>query len=100
MTDTYDSSDQKQVQARVKSAKTKAEVREEGLLQLLQSAQGRAWMWGLLTDCDPYRTPFSTDPLMMARNCGESNVGLKLIAEIHKVSSDLYLIMMKENAGG
>jgi hypothetical protein len=95
-----DTSDAKQVQSAIKKAKTKDEVREEGLRQLLASAQGRAWMWGLLSDCDPYRTPFNTDPIQMGFNCGESNVGLKLIAEIHRVAPESYLMMMKENSNG
>lgn len=92
-----DTSDAKQVDKARKAAKTKDEVREEGLRQLLASAPGRAWMWGHLEDCGPYRTPFSTDPIQMAKNCGESNVGLKLIADIHRIAPESYLVMMKEN---
>ena len=92
-----DTSDPRQVEKAIKAAKTKDEVREEGLRQLLNSAQGRAWMWGLLEQCDPYRTPFNTDALQMSFNCGESNVALKLIGEIHRVAPESYLVMMKEN---
>lgn len=97
MSEPFDASDSKQVQKSIKDSKSKAEVREEGLRQLLASQQGRAWLWGLLSDCDPYHTPFSQDALMTAFNCGRQDVGLKLIAEIHKVAAEQYLVMAKES---
>lgn len=93
-----DSSDPKQIAKAIKASKTKDEVRQEGLRQLMMSAQGRTWMWAHLESCDPYRTPFSNDPIQMAFNCGESNVGLRTIAEIHALEPELYLVMMKENS--
>lgn len=99
MTETpRDSSDPKQIARAIKESKTRDEVAEEGLRQLMSSAQGRVWMWRHLEQCDPYRSPFTRDALQMSFNCGESNVGLRTIAELHALDPDLYLLMMKENA--
>jgi len=95
-----DTSDPKAVGKAIKAAKSKDEVREEGLRQLLGSAQGRAWMWHHIEECRPFRNPFSIDPGQMAFNCGEANIGLQLIGEIHRVAPELYLVMMKENQNG
>jgi len=97
---TFDSSDPKSVADSIKKAKTKDVLRAEGLRQLMQSEAGRAWMHGLLESTGPFRSPFSTDPIVMAKNCGEANVGLRLIAELHATSTELYLVMMKENSNG
>jgi hypothetical protein len=94
---TYDSSDPKSVEKATKDLKTKEVLRAEGLRQIMQSEAGRAWMCGLLESTGPFRSPYSSDALAMARACGEANVGLRLIAELHACSTELYLVMMKEN---
>lgn len=97
MTDAYDASDPKAVKAAIKDTKTKETIAREGLREAMSSEQGRKWLHALLLKCDPFRSPFSTDALIMSKNCGEANIGLQIIAEMHEVSPDLYLLMMKEN---
>jgi|SRR6266576_4189336 len=97
MTETYDTSDPKAVKAAVKDAKSKETIAREGLREAMSSEQGRKWLHSLLLLCDPFRSPFSSDALLMAERCGEVNIGLQLIAEMHEVSPELYLLMMKEN---
>lgn len=97
---TYDSSDPKAVEKSAKATKTKEVLRKEGLRQVMSTEHGRAWMHGLLESTGPFRSPYSSDPISMARNCGEANVGLRLIAELHECSTELYLQMMKENSDG
>ena len=97
---TYDSSDPRAVEKVSKTAKSKEVLRKEGLRQLMSTEPGRAWLHGLLESTGPFRSPFSTDIAIMAKNCGEANVGLQLIAELHACSTELYLVMMKENQNG
>lgn len=97
MTEIFDASDPKAVKAAVKTAKDAEAIAREGLRETMSSEQGRKWLHSLLLKCDPFRSPFSTDPVMMAKNCGEANIGLQIIADMHEVSPELYLQMMKEN---
>lgn len=97
MTETYDASDPKAVRAAAKTAKSADDIAREGLRQTMQSEQGRKWLYRALMMCDPFRNPFSSEALEMARRCGEVNIGLQLIADMDEVSPELYLLMMKEN---
>jgi hypothetical protein len=97
---TYDSSDPRAVEKATKEHKTKEVLRKEGLRQVMSTEPGRAWMHGLLESTGPFRSPYSSDALAMAKNCGEANVGLQLIADLHACSVELYLQMMKENSNG
>lgn len=100
MNEVIDSSDAKSVAKAIAKAKDRDVILREALVEILRTPSGRAWVKSVLDRCRPYRTPYSTDPIQMAFNCGESNIGLELIAEIHAASADLYLVMMKENPNG
>ena len=100
MTDVYDSSSQRQIEKSIKAAKEKDVILREALTGIMSTPSGRSWIKSILDRCRPFRTPFSTDPIQMAFNCGESSIGLQLIAELHAASTDLYLVMMKENPNG
>lgn len=96
----FDSSDSKDVQGRIKTVKQREALNAEALRVIMSSQPGRAWMHSLLLRCHPFQSPFSSDALLMANACGEANIGLQLIAELHACSTELYLQMMKENADG
>lgn len=100
MTEVYDSSDRKTVEKSIKSSKDRDAILREALTGIMQTPSGRSWIKSVLDRCRPYQTPFSPDPIRTAFNCGEANIGLQLIAELHAASSDLYLQMMKENPNG
>ena len=93
----FDSSEPKDVQKRIKSVKQKEVINKEALRGIMSTRPGRSWMHSLLVRCHPYTTPFNSDALLMSHNCGEANIGLQLVAELHDVSPELYLEMMKEN---
>lgn len=97
MTDVFDSSDSKAVAKRIAGAKDKAAILKEALVGIMQTPSGRSWIKSILERCHPYSSPYSSDPIGMAFNCGEQNIGLQLVAEVHAASADLYLQMMKEN---
>lgn len=92
-----DASDPKAVRDAVKEAKSADLRAKEGLKAIMGDPSGRAWLYKLLMTCDPYRNCFSSDALAMAMRCGEANIGLQVIAEMHEASPELYLLMMKEN---
>jgi hypothetical protein len=93
----FDTSDPKAVQASVKKAKSREAIIAEGLKSIMGSEPGRKWVHSLLVRTHPGSSPFSSDPYLTAFRAGEQNIGLQLIAELHACSTDLYLIMMKEN---
>jgi hypothetical protein len=95
-----DTSDPRQVEKAIKAAKTKDEVREEGLRQLMSSVQGRVWLHSFLMKAPVLGSTFSRDPYQTAFNCGEQNIMRQLVAELHECSTELYLVMMKENTNG
>lgn len=97
MTEVFDSSDPKAVKAAIKDAKSRDVIAKEGLKAMMGHEPGRAWLHRLLMMSDPFRNPFSSDPLMMAMRCGEVNIGLQVIADMEEASPELYLLMMKEN---
>ena len=92
----YDASDPKQVKSAIKGSKDKGLRNKAALQNIMQTAEGRAWMHSLLERCRPFRSTFSTDPIQMAFNSGEANIGLQLIADLHAASTELYLVMMRE----
>lgn len=94
----FDASDKNAVQKRTADAKRKEAKRLNGLKQLCDSADGRAWLWELLKACGFSRTSFSPEPATMAFREGERNVALRILAEISRVSPDTYLKMQKENS--
>ncbi len=95
-----DTSDPKQVNRAIKSAKARDTELQEALRSIMSSEPGRRWIHALLQKCGPFINPFRTDPLMMAFNCGEMNIGQQLLTELHACSTELYLQMMKENEDG
>jgi hypothetical protein len=95
---TYDASDPKLVDKVRSGAKSREARRDEALRMILSNEQGRLWLHDLLAKFSPMSNPFSTDPLTMAFRCGETNVTQGLVADCHRVSAELYLQMMKENA--
>ncbi len=100
MTQSYDAGEGASVDRAKKSAKDRSTLKRIALRDLMASPEGRMWMHDLLESAGPFRTPFNRDPIQMAYNCGEANIGLKLIAELHEASTDLYLLMMKEANDG
>lgn len=96
----FDTSDPKAVKAKIKSAKQSEALLRDALRGIMSSEAGRAWVHHLLNECHPFRSPLSSDPHMTYHAIGEANIGLKLIADLHACSVELYLQMMKENSDG
>jgi hypothetical protein len=65
---------------------------------LLQHEHGRKFLWWLLEICGIGMNPFARNALDTAFNCGEVNIGQKVLARITEEFPDGYITMMKENA--
>lgn len=88
-------SDREQVESRQKSAKARELRRLAGLKQVMASADGRVWLWDLLSFCGISRTSFTGNSTTFF-NEGQRNVGLKVQADLTKHYPDQYLAMIKE----
>ena len=78
---------QKEDEFKIDSAVSKAVV----------DAEGRKFLWWLLEIGRIGMQPFAGNALNTAFNCGELNVGQRILDRIISVSPDGYLMMMKEN---
>ena len=71
--------------------------RDVGLAHLVQSAEGRFYLWSLLEACRVFAQPFNGNALETAFRCGEQNIGQQILAHLNEVSPDAFFLMMKEN---
>jgi hypothetical protein len=78
---------QKEDELKIDSAVSKAIVDPEG----------RKFLWWLLEIGRIGMTPYANNALNTAFNCGELNVGQRILDRIISVSPEGYLTMMKEN---
>jgi len=62
----------------------------------LKSRSGRRMLWRLLEFAGVFHSTFSTDAMVMAFNEGKRAQGLMLLADIHAVDPDGYILMAKE----
>jgi hypothetical protein len=65
--------------------------------QAVENAEGRKFLWWLLEIGRVGLQPYATNALNTAFNCGEMNVGQRILDRIISVSPEGYLQMMKEN---
>jgi hypothetical protein len=71
---------------------------DAAITALLDHRHGRRLLWWMLEIGGVGRQPFSSNALHTAFNCGELNVGQRLLERIIFVSPQGYVNMMKENA--
>ena len=93
----YNAGDEAQVKDRVKKSKLRELQRKEGLGRIMDSLEGRMWMWALLEVCGIYHTSFSENALTMAFAEGRRDIGLRIVADIIKISPAQYARMVEEN---
>lgn len=93
-----DAGNAQQVKKRRNKARTDALLRESGLKALMGTPEGRMWMWWLLGMCGVYHLSFVPGSAeQTAFNEGARNIGLRLLAEIHRLCPELYSRMQREN---
>lgn len=93
---TYDASDPKQVKEKAKIAKADEKAKENFVLTLMGSREGRLFTRELLEGCHVFHSSFAADPYKTAFAEGERNVGLKVLGLIMASCPDRYVEMMKE----
>lgn len=72
-------------------------LREESDFKFIMgSKQGRRFMWRLLALTHVHHTPFTGQRETTDFRCGEQNVGMQLLAEIHGLCPERYVEMVKE----
>src|SRR5690606_17189020 len=71
---------------------------DQALRDLLSSPRGREYLWWLLQIGRVGLQPFMTNALQTSFNCGELNVGQKILSHIIAVDPAGYVRMMQEKA--
>lgn len=94
----YDTSDPKQVNdSRKKSARTRAD-RLEFVKAAMGTPQGRSWYYDILVFCKVFNSPYiSGDPYSTTFNCGQQNIGLRVLDDIQTAAPEQYINMIREN---
>jgi hypothetical protein len=69
-----------------------------GLQRLLDSPEGRLWLWDLLSFCGVSRTSFDGTSKTYF-NEGARNVGLRLQADLTRHFPERYVQMLREEGG-
>jgi hypothetical protein len=92
----YDAGDPQQVRERRRQGREREREEGSAVQALLSSREGRDWMYALLEQCHTFHSSFSTDPLQMAFNEGERNIGIKLMAVIMRACPHRYNEMIQE----
>lgn len=93
----YDANDEKQVKKAKKKAEFDEALKLDVIRQVMGSAPGRTWIYGMLEECHIYGNPFIPgQPDVTAFNLGEANRGKRLLADVQAASPELYLTMLQE----
>lgn len=93
----YDSNDPKQVAKARKQAVFDEALKLDVVKNVLGTAAGRSWMYGLLERCHCFSTSFIAGaPDASAFREGERNIGLQILIDIQNAAPDFYLTMIQE----
>ena len=95
-TESYDTSDAKQVnRARKRDARKRAD-RLKFVEAAMTHEEGRAWFYDMLLFCKVINTPYCDNPYDTAFKCGMQNVGLRILLDLQDAAPERYLDMVKE----
>lgn len=93
----YDTNDPAAVKEKAKQVKQDEKARATMIKAIMDLPQGRKWIWEILTWCHVFSNPFATNAMIMAHNCGEMNIGQRMMADIMSACPDTWQQMVKEN---
>lgn len=88
-------SDARAVEGKKKRSEQREQRRLNGLRKLLNEADGRLWLWDLLSFCGISRTSFTGNSTTFF-NEGQRNIGLRVQADLTKHFPDDYIKLLKE----
>lgn len=66
------------------------------LAKVLESPQGRRFVWRLLTLCGVFQSSFEDNYGATSFNEGRRSVGLRLLSEVTDLNPEHYVLMMQE----
>jgi hypothetical protein len=91
--------DEGQVRERNAQARLIREQEANDVRSLLNSEEGRRYLWRLLSRCRVYKSSFtgSSETFFLE---GQRHVGLAILDDIMDAEPDAYLLMIKENRKG
>lgn len=70
------------------------------LRAILQTLEGRKYLWHLMGLCGTFKQPFGGDVNRTIFNCGQQNIGQVILGEVLAVSPEAYQRMLQENQNG
>lgn len=91
----YNAGDPGSVGRRQGFAQLREKERLQGLAQIMQSREGRAWMYEHLAMCGAFRSSFTGNSETFFRE-GERNVSLRITADLMAHHEEGYVLMMQE----
>lgn len=96
----YNAGDPEQVEERKADARRGKTVEKDAYIGIMQSKDGRKWMYDLLDMCHIYREPYIAETNYMYFCAGQKNVGQKLLGDLQGYCPEYYLTMIKESKDG
>lgn len=96
--ESYDTSDNKQVNIkRKKAARTRAD-RLKFIQAAMQHEQGRAWFCDIINRCRVFdNTFYGEETHNTAFKLGEQNIGKMILSDVLEAAPEQYMTMMSEN---
>lgn len=91
----YNAADAGSVGRRQSFAQLREKERLQGLAQIMQSREGRAWMYEHLATCGAFRSSFTGNSETFFRE-GERNVSLRVTADLMAHHEETYMLMLQE----
>ena len=97
----YDASDPEQVRGRKEKQRRRDLLKKAALRGLMNTAEGRTWMWDVLERCGVYQLSYAlgSDALAAVFREGRRDIGNFLIGEINRIDGgpEMYMTMAVEN---
>jgi hypothetical protein len=90
-----DLSDENEHNKAVTKVRNAVELQKVDLKFIMNSEQGRRFIYDLLTDTHMYSTSFTGNSTTFFKE-GERNIGIRLMTRIHETCLDEYMHMLKE----
>ena len=81
---------------RIEELKARRQAEADSDLQkIVETEEGRRFLWRMIGDCDCF-SPITITNASMYLIQGQKNVGLRLMADIERVSTNAFMTMMIE----
>lgn len=87
---------QKAREAAEREAKARREREIADFRWLMQDERGRGFIWRLMREGRVFHSSFDADPLVMARNEGKRDQGLRLVNELLELCPEKWLEMIND----